>query len=886
MPFNALYGRGLAGSATPRRRYDARMHIAEGTRLGPYEIASPLGSGGMGDVYRARDTRLARDVAVKVLPARLARDEEHKRRFETEAKAASTLSHPNILAVHDVGSHEGTPYVVSELLEGQTLRARLEDGSLSTHRALDYGVQIARGLAAAHERGVVHRDLKPANLFVTRDGLVKILDFGLAKLIRDDGPLSPEDDGTAQPTVTRGTTPGSVLGTVGYMSPEQVRGQAADHRSDVFSFGAVLYEMLTGRRAFRGDSAVETMSAILKEEPPELSSTGRHVPPALERLVAHCLEKRPEDRFQSARDLVFDLESISGLTTVGSGSRAALRERETARRLMTRLAAASVAIIALGAAYMAGRQAGDTAAPSYQQVSYRRGKVTAARFAPDGATFLYSAAWEGRPEEVFTARFGNPEARDLGMGGASLLDVADSGEMIVAHRPEQGERTLARVPLTGGPLRDILTGFGQADWTRNGTDLAITRFEGTARLEYPVGTKLAEGSGTFSHPRISPDGERVALIEHPLLTDDRGLVSVVNRQGQRTVLSDGWASVQGLAWSPDGREVWFTATRQGALCGLHAVDLKGRVRTITTAPGRLVLQDIAPDGRVLLVNELKRAEVYGRGPEAEEEISLSWRDYSFAVDLSADGQRILLSESGEAGGPGYGVYLRGTDGSPAVRLGSGRPFALSPDGAWALTMPLDPPERLVLLPTGAGAERTLLVAPLVNVQFAGWFPDGERLLLLANDAQGGRRLFEQALDGGSPPRPITPEGVVGIPRGLTPDGRHVLAVSVDVVPPKPALYPVEGGDPKPVPEVAPGAFPVGWNQDGTAFFLARDEAGVRSIYSADLKTGKETLVHRIQPVDPAGIDEIRFTLASADGRAYAYTLHRTLSTLFLVEGLR
>ena len=352
------------------------------------------------------------------------------------------------------------------------------------------------------------------------------------------------------------------------------------------------------------------------------------------------------------------------------------------------------------------------------------------------------------------------------------------------------------------------------------------------------------------------------------------------------MLSDGWASVEGVAWSPDGREVWFTATRQGALCGLHAVDLDGRLRTITTAPGRLVLQDVAPDGRVLLSHDLKRAEIYGRGPDDEEERSFSWHDYSFSVDLSRDGRQILMSESGEAGGPGYGVYLRGTDGSPAIRLGEGRPFALSPDGAWALTMPLDPPERLVLLPTGAGEERTLPLEPLINGQFAGWFPDGERLLLMAQEPEGKLRLFERALDWTTPPRPITPEGVMSNPRGLTPDGRFVLGVTFDTDPPTPGLYPIDGGDPRPLPEIAPGATPLAWNADGTAAFIARSKPGPRSIFRFDLSTGKETLLHTIKPADPAGVQGVANIQISADGQTYVYCLHRRLSTLFVVDGLK
>ena len=287
------------------------MNIPEGSRLGPYEIVSPLGAGGMGEVYRARDTRLGRDVAVKVLPASFADDKTRLSRFRQEACAAGALNHPNILAIYDVGTDDSAPYVVSELLEGETLRQRMGGAALPQRKAIDYSQQIAHGLAAAHEKGIVHRDLKPENLFITRDGRVKILDFGLAKLAQpEDGQVQ-----TDIPTRRVDTDPGTVMGTVGYMSPEQVRGQAVDHRSDIFAFGAILYEMLTGKRAFHGGSAAETMSAILKEEPPDLAATGRSVAPPLERLVHHCLEKSPDERFQSARDLAFDLQSLSGTSS-------------------------------------------------------------------------------------------------------------------------------------------------------------------------------------------------------------------------------------------------------------------------------------------------------------------------------------------------------------------------------------------------------------------------------------------------------------------------------------------------------------------------------------------------------------------------------------------
>src|SRR5216683_1690798 len=287
------------------------MALTSGTMLGPYEILSLLGAGGMGEVYRARDARLDRIVAIKVLPASFSADHDRMQRFAQEARAAAALNHPNILSIFDIGDDHGSPYVVSELLEGETLRERLRSGALSSRKAIDYGLQVARGLAAAHERGITHRDLKPENLFVTNDGRVKILDFGLAKL----RPQRSESVSSEIDTRRQITDPGTVMGTVGYMSPEQVRGHEADHRSDIFSFGAILYEMLSGQRAFRRETMAETMTAILKEEPPELSETNAKISLALEKIVRRCLEKKPERRFHSASDLAFAIESLSGATT-------------------------------------------------------------------------------------------------------------------------------------------------------------------------------------------------------------------------------------------------------------------------------------------------------------------------------------------------------------------------------------------------------------------------------------------------------------------------------------------------------------------------------------------------------------------------------------------
>ena len=313
--------------------------LAAGSRLGPYEILAPIGAGGMGEVYRARDPRLGREVAIKVLPESFAQDADRLKRFEQEARAAGVLNHPNITAVYDIGSAEGAPYIVTELLEGETLRARLGPGALSPRKAIDYAVQIAKGLAAAHEKGIVHRDLKPENLFVTRDGRIKILDFGLAKLTQP----GEKGEKSEAPTATAGTEPGVVLGTMGYMSPEQVRGHAADARSDIFAFGAILYATLAGQRAFRGDTAADTISAILTREPPDLTQTNRDIHAGLDRIVRHCLEKNPEERFQSAHDIAFALDALTALSS-SSGTAIRVGARPRLALLLAATAADSAAI--------------------------------------------------------------------------------------------------------------------------------------------------------------------------------------------------------------------------------------------------------------------------------------------------------------------------------------------------------------------------------------------------------------------------------------------------------------------------------------------------------------------------------------------------------------
>src|SRR4029077_16773225 len=433
-----------------------------------------------------------------------------------------------ITAVYDIGTHEGAPYVVSELLEGETLRAGLSGGRLSPRKALDYALHIAHGLAAAHEKGIIHRDLKPENLFITKDGRLKILDFGLAKLTQPEGGTH-----TSLPTLTHATEAGAVMGTAGYMSPEQVRGTSVDPRSDIFSFGAIFYEMLSGKRAFHRDTAADTMSAILKEDPPDFSETNRNVSPALERIVQHCLEKNPESRFHSASDVAFDLEHLSG--TSGSSARVTSVETGPPRpKLLVAIPAVLlIAAALLGLGWRLGRGSGAAPLAEYKQITFRTGSIGNARFTPDGSV-VYSASWDGGEDQLYMSRLDDPGARELGLKDAELLSISKSGELAIRLKSVRyggyaRSGTLARVPLSGGTPREVLDYVQDADWSPNGDAMAVVRYvpeNSHWRLEYPVGKVLFDSINWISNPKISPDGKWIAFADHENTGgDDEGSVA-------------------------------------------------------------------------------------------------------------------------------------------------------------------------------------------------------------------------------------------------------------------------------------------------------------------------------------------------------------------------
>ena len=857
------------------------MTLSAGSRLGPYEVLGPIGAGGMGEVYRARDTRLGREIAIKVLPSEVSSDSDRLSRFEQEARSASALNHPNIVTVHDVGSADGVAYIAMELVEGKTLRELLLTGALSTKQILRIGPQVAEGLARAHSVGIVHRDLKPENLMISRDGLVKILDFGLAKL------SEPETGGlSSMPTSARERTqPGSVLGTVGYMSPEQASGQPVDFRTDQFSLGSILYEMATGRKAFQRENAVDTLSAILHEEPAPIASVTPQAPAPLRWIVERCLAKEPDERYASTRDLARELGTVRDhLSEAGvSGEMASAVARPRRPRLAAVPLLLAVIAAALSGTFLLGKRVGKPPLHSFRRLTFRGGTVYSARFAPDGQTIVYDAAWEKNPLEIFSSRLDGPESRSFGLE-AALFSVSSAGELAVAVSPRRipsgAVGTLARVPVAGGAPRELLRDVVCADWSADGKLLAVVRQVAAAnRLEYPPGTLLFETNGQISDPRVSPGGDSVAFIEHPLLGDTAGSVLLVDRSGHKRLLSTGWPDAGGLAWAPGGREIWFTASKVGWARSLLAVTPEGKMREIERAPGGFFLQDVSRDGKVLIDHQVHRAGIVGRIAGESRERELSWLDYSFLRDLSEDGTTLLFDEQGQGGGAENSVYVRKTDGSAAIRLGEGVAQAFSPDGKWAVTL-TQSPSRLRLLPTGPGEARDLTERGLAYQFGARFLPDGRHVIFRASEAGHGLRYYVQALEAGKP-HSFSPEGVSGAV-AVTPDGRFVCGIGADG---RPLLFPVDGGPPRPFAGLEPGDVPLRWSPDGKTLYVRNGYLPAR-LYRIDTSSNKRELWRELVPSDPAGILSIRTIRLTPDGNSFFYGYTRHLSDLYLVEGLK
>ena len=860
------------------------MTIPVGSRLGSYEILAALGAGGMGEVYRARDSRLNREVAIKVLPESVAGDADFLARFQSEARAASALNHPNIVTIHDIGSSEGVSYILMELVHGKTVRELLDGGPLPIRKTLDIAAQVAEGLAAAHSRGIVHRDLKPENLMVSKDGVVKILDFGLAKTT----PLYAKAGDETRSYEAVATQPGRVLGTVGYMSPEQAAGRSLDFRSDQFAMGTILHEMLTGKRAWKRDSAAETLTAIIREDPePPIATAAPGTPTTLRWIVERCLAKDPEERYASTRDLARDLSTLKNHLSEASGVEARLEGgRPSRRRRVWLLGALGVAIAGLAfwlTPWFRKEQAPATQ-PDWTQVGFRRGTVLSGRFTPDAQTIVYSAAWDGDPVRLFSIRPGSTQTRTLDLPPGKILAISAKSELVFLRdvsfaRSFAQPGILVRAGLEGGTGRDVLEDVTAADWSSDGLQLAVTRRAGGKnRLEYPLGKTLFETNRPMGYVRLSPDGEWIAFCEG----GDEASVEVLRvSDGQRRVLSKGWwSAVMGLAWSPDSREIWFTPQKRirDSSPPLMAVDLSGKLREVLRAPGQLRLYDIAFDGRVLLARWDVQVGLRGADPISSRERELSATDDSVMRDLSADGRTVLFHDRSE-------MFLRPTDGSPPLRLSEGFSGGrLSPDGRWVLATEGGDHSFPILIPVGAGEIRRLEAH---NCEEAEWLSDA-RILCEAPDSTAKVRLLAIDLASGKETEiTLEKEAAADIYFGglLSPDKSFLAAAGRSGL----WIVPLGGGAARRFAgsaDLEKGTSPVGWTSDGRQLFIARQDVVPVRVRKLDLATGRIEPWKTLAPEDLAGVGRFMSMRVVDDGRSWAYSYFRVLSNLYVVEGLK
>lgn len=853
------------------------MPLPPGSRLGPYEVVAPLGSGGMGEVHLAKDTRLGRDVAIKVLPVDVATDADRLARFEREAKAVSALNHPNIVTLYEVGASDAGPYLVLERVDGQSLRQLIQAGPLAMKKLVDLGAQIAAGLAKAHSAGIVHRDLKPENVMVTADGFAKILDFGLARLVWPDEGLGDAAD-TA--TFVKETASGVILGTLGYLSPEQAAGKPADYRADQFAFGALLYEMATGERPFRRASVPESLTATMREEPEPIRSKRPDVPPPLAWLIERCLAKAPDDRYASTKDLARDLADIrdrfSEISRMPDVKPTERRSNTGRSRLMRWSLALGVVSALIAGTFVVARRTMTIPVASYQALTFERGTITGARFSPDGRRVYYSATRGGGQSHIYVTDLDRTESRLLeGLPAGFLLGVSSKNELAIL---ETGARdcctttgVLMRVPAIGGTPHPLIDGVRFADWASDGERFALDRQDGCRSVD---GRIIAPRCGFI---RVSPVNDDIAF------KTASGL-EIRNAAGTQLATTT-IAYVFGLAWSRDGREVWFTGSESasGTDRAIYVLSLDGKRRLVARAPGAMTIYDVTPDGNALVATG---ANIYGinAGTNGQDERALDLNGRTQIAGLSDDGRSLLLNEDREVG---RGAWLRSTDGEHRIQLSEDLARGLSPDGKFALIQKRDKEKekdsstRLVLQPTGAGQPRDVIVPTglraLPGDVPAAWSHDPERLFLPFSRDGRTRAIYRQEADGSW--RRTTPEGTGG-PFVVSPDGETVAANDEAGVL---TLYYVDGRPPRRVE--GEHGLPVHWSADGRLLLAVRESFSVR-LHHRDLATGRAEPWRTFAPSDPTGITATTQVLTDRDERSYVYLYSRGLNDLFLARNLR
>ena len=866
------------------------MALGPGTRLGPYEIVGAIGAGGMGEVYRATDTRLGRTVAIKVLPEHLAADTERRQRLAREGRIVSSLEHTNICALYDIGHEAGHDFLVMQYLEGETLAERLKKGPFPTDRALACAIDIANALVAAHRLGVVHRDLKPGNVMLTKAG-VKVLDFGLARLNAVvTGSNASANDAVTLPTQTDShpiTQDGMMLGTLPYMAPEQIEGKPADARTDIFALGAVTYEMLTGRRAFQGNSPARTITAILGDEPPSIIDLLPDIPPTVDRVVRKCLAKDPDARWQTARDLADELTWINQ-----ASDRFEVSTRSPqGSSLKTALIAGLALVLTVTIVMLAASKLGSTPPPpTFTRMTFQRGTISTARFSPDGRTIVYAASWDGKPSELFMTATGSPESRALGIRDMDLLDVSSGGELAML-RPSG---VLAVAPLTGARApRDIMDRVHAAEWGPDGTLAAIRAWDpqrSFTPLEFPLGRSIAEPrwKGSAQRIRVAPNGKSIAVSETPLIAQASRL-SLVTETGEVRDLGT-WSSITGFCYRADGQEIWVSGERDGSGPVLWAVTLSGNARVLARFPGEPVLLDIAPDGRALIASVERRLQMTAIIDGREQD--LSWLSGSGVRSITDDGRTIVFEDVSDRPGAARSVWTRTIEGGPATRLGEGRPLDISPRGEWAAATITGPPSKLVLYPTGPGTPR-VLAEGAYDYPAATFFNGGHKLLFVESREATRTPVpfnFKIADLGSRTVTSLAPtEGGVHVRHAVSPDGRSLLVKrqggAFFIVPLDITTWKWESA--RHIPGLGEPDFIRRWTDDGVYVMLFEPRA--LRIDRVEIPSGKRVVWKRLVPTDLAGVSSPGsggWFAVTRDGRTCVYSYERTLSTMFLVEGLK
>ncbi len=849
----------------------------------------------MGEVYRARDTRLGREVALKIIREDSAEDAHRMSRFEQEARAASSLNHPNIVVIYEIGDAivpgriRPLRYLAMELLDGKPLSSILAGEAVSVRRALDWALQLAEGLACAHESGIVHRDLKPSNIVVTSDGHVKILDFGVAKL-REPSGRATESPTAAADTLT---SPGAVVGTVGYMSPEQTRGDPVAAASDQFSLGCILYEMLTGQCAFARASAAETLSAILRDEPTPIEELNPNVPAPIRWMVERCLVKSPTDRYVSTRDLARDLQMFREHPSRGEIRALPVAARPQRRRRLLK-AAAAAALVALGgvAASFLAQALQSRPEPDFRRLTFRLGVVWRALFVPNSDNILYTASWQGMPAKTFLTI---PESfgTDRSLESETQLPMAYSADgsqvLVLLGRSRAAinvRGTLAWWPALGGKPRPILQNAGWADWSESARLLAVVRDTGAERV---LDVRRADGtlersvfrtSGGLSYVRFSPGGKDIAFIHHPSRYDDAGEVRIAEtgREVSRA-LTPRFQHCIGLDWNQRSGEIWFTASSSNVASGrLWKVSPGGRLRSIQSFPDFLTLQDVSSSGtHCLLVSSAGGVALFIRRSGGLPK-DLTWLGSSLITDISPDGSSLLFEDSG-AGETSHGTWMRPVDGGDAVRLGTVALGRFSPDerSIIALTHQLSGPQQLVLIPVGPGTTRQLTSSQASHStpSFAG--PD---TILFVRSEAGRSEVWRMATDGTNA-RSLGAEGCE-MP-SASPSGLSFLCRGGET---KGALYvfPMSKGTGRKLFELPPGKTInyARWNGSGEQVFAVTRDLRFLTI---EASSGRVLASESVNLGDAVGSDALIGAAFSADATIQAYSFDRFSSGLYLADGL-